>query len=126
MKLERQLKIALDESRLLILGAEVLFGFQFNGVFQERFAELPAAMRALAGGGLALIVLALALLITPSMQHRIVEPGEDSSRVLRLATLFTGCALLPLAAALALDRPVRLTARKGRGESCATVATAHQ
>src|ERR1700757_446022 len=27
MKLERQLKIALDESRLLILGTQVLFGF---------------------------------------------------------------------------------------------------
>ena len=29
MQLERQLKIALAESRLLILGAQVLFGFQF-------------------------------------------------------------------------------------------------
>jgi hypothetical protein len=36
MQLERQLKIALDESRLLILGAQVLFGFQFNGIFQEQ------------------------------------------------------------------------------------------
>jgi hypothetical protein len=32
MKLERQLNIALDESRLLIL----LFGFQFNGIFAPR------------------------------------------------------------------------------------------
>jgi hypothetical protein len=37
MKLERQLKIALDESRLLILGSQVLFGFQFNGIFQQQF-----------------------------------------------------------------------------------------
>ena len=34
MTLERQLKVPLDESRLLILGAQVLFGFQFNGIFQ--------------------------------------------------------------------------------------------
>ena len=34
MQLERQLKIALDESRLLILVTQVLFGFQFNGVSQ--------------------------------------------------------------------------------------------
>jgi len=41
VSLERKLKIALDESRLLILGAQVLFGFQFNGIFQELFEELP-------------------------------------------------------------------------------------
>jgi hypothetical protein len=35
MTLERKLKIALDEGRLLVLGAQVLFGFQFNGIFQE-------------------------------------------------------------------------------------------
>ena len=34
MQLERKLKTALDESRLLILGAQVLFGFQFQSVFQ--------------------------------------------------------------------------------------------
>jgi hypothetical protein len=32
MQLERQLKIALDECRLLILGVHVLFGFHFNGI----------------------------------------------------------------------------------------------
>ena len=46
MTLERKLKIALDESRLLILGAQVLFGFQFNGIFQELFDELPRLSRA--------------------------------------------------------------------------------
>jgi hypothetical protein len=40
--LERKLKTALDESRLLILGAQVLFGFQFQSVFQDRFVELAA------------------------------------------------------------------------------------
>ena len=41
MKLERQLKVALDESRLLILGSQVLFGFQFNAVFQQQFDNVP-------------------------------------------------------------------------------------
>jgi len=36
MEIESRLKTALDESRLLILGAQVLFGFQFEAVFQER------------------------------------------------------------------------------------------
>jgi hypothetical protein len=33
MSLQRKLKNALDETRLLILGAQVLFGYQFNGMF---------------------------------------------------------------------------------------------
>ncbi len=32
MQLERQPKIALDERRLLILGRQILFEFQFNGI----------------------------------------------------------------------------------------------
>jgi hypothetical protein len=103
MQLERQLKIALDESRLLILGAQVLFGFQFNGVFQDQFKELPSASRTVICAGLFLLVVAVALLIAPSMQHRIVERGQDSPRVLSFATLFAGTALLPISIALALD-----------------------
>ena len=103
MQLERQLKIALDESRLLILGAQVLFGFQFNGIFQEQFKELSSSSQALVCAGLPLIMIAVALLIAPSMEHRIVERGQDSPRVLALATLFGGIALLPIAIALALD-----------------------
>jgi hypothetical protein len=103
MKLERQLKIALDESRLLILGAQVLFGFQFNGIFQPKFESLPLSSRAFVCAGLTLLMIAIGLLIAPSMQHRIVERGQDSPRVLALATLFTGMALMPVAIALALD-----------------------
>jgi phage shock protein PspC (stress-responsive transcriptional regulator) len=103
MRLERQLKIALDESRLLILGSQVLFGFQFNGVFQQQFDTLPVVSRVFVSAGLFLIVVALALLITPSMHHRIVERGQDSQRVLSLATMCAGSAVLPIAVALALD-----------------------
>jgi hypothetical protein len=33
MKLQAKIKTALDETRLLILGAQILLGFQLNGVF---------------------------------------------------------------------------------------------
>ena len=91
------------ESRLLILGSQVLFGFQFNGIFQQRFDALPFASRAFVCAGLFLIMLAIALLIAPSMDHRIVERGRDSRRVLVLVTICAGAALLPVAVALALD-----------------------
>src|ERR1700704_4608360 len=103
MQLERQLKIALDESRLLILGAQVLFGFQFNGIFQEQFKELSSSSQLLVCVGLPLLMTAVALLIAPSMEHRIVERGQANPRILALATLFSGFALLPLSVALALD-----------------------
>jgi Family of unknown function (DUF6328) len=43
MDLDRKLKTALDESRLLILGAQVLFGFLFQAVFQDLFRDVPPA-----------------------------------------------------------------------------------
>jgi hypothetical protein len=39
--LDRRVKTALDETRMLILGAEVLFGFHLNSVFQKGFSSLP-------------------------------------------------------------------------------------
>jgi Family of unknown function (DUF6328) len=101
MSLQRKLKIALDETRLLILGAQVLFGFQFNGMFQEAFGELDVALRLIACAGLVLIMIAIGL--APSMQHRSVERGEGSDRILSATTTLAGLALLPLAMALGLD-----------------------
>jgi hypothetical protein len=40
MSLREKVKTGLDETRLLILGAQVLFGFKLNGVFQEAFPKL--------------------------------------------------------------------------------------
>jgi hypothetical protein len=103
MKLNRQLKAALNDNRLLMLGAQVLFGFQLNAAFQEMFDTLPPLPRTMLCIDTLLLVLALALLIAPSMEHRIVARGRDSIRVLTLATVCAGCALLPLSIALAGD-----------------------
>jgi hypothetical protein len=45
MSLRHKVKAGLDETRLLILGAQVLFGFQLTSVFQEGFAELSHVTR---------------------------------------------------------------------------------
>lgn len=76
MSLSRKVKTALDENRLLILGAQILFGFQFHGVFQESFAFLPSYARDLNSLALILMALTIGLLIAPSMQHRIVEEAR--------------------------------------------------
>jgi Family of unknown function (DUF6328) len=103
MDLHKKLKLAFDENRLLILGTQVLFGFQFNGIFQELFIELPYVSRVMETCGLTLLMVSIASLVAPSMHHRLVEGGRDNARVLKLATDFAGFALLPLSFALAFD-----------------------
>ena len=84
MSLSKQVKTALDETRLLMLGAQVLFGFKLNSVFQEEFANLSLASRYVDCVGQVLMATAIGLLIAPSMQHRIVENGEDTVRIHRV------------------------------------------
>ncbi len=108
MSLQRKLKTALDETRLLILGAQVLFGFQFNGAFQELFEELPPPSRYLHCIALVLIMSTIGLLIAPSMRHRVVEGGQDTNASLDATTFFAGAALLPLAFGLSLDLYITL------------------
>jgi hypothetical protein len=37
----QKLKIALEETRMLVLGAQVLLGFQLRGAFEDGFEDLP-------------------------------------------------------------------------------------
>ena len=102
MSLSKQVKTALDETRLLMLGAQVLFGFKLNSVFQEEFANLSVASRYVDCAGQVLMAMAIGLLVAPSMQHRIVENGEDTVRIHRITGVFAGMALLPFAVSLGL------------------------
>jgi Family of unknown function (DUF6328) len=96
VELDAKLKTALDESRLLILGAQVLFGFQFQIVFQELFAEVPLASQFVQCAGLLLLLVALCFLIAPSMYHQVAYRGDSRHGAVRNATWFAGTSLLPL------------------------------
>jgi hypothetical protein len=98
-----KVKTALDETRTLILGSQILIGFQFQAVFQDAFEQLPAHARWVDGAALILMVSAAALLIAPGVYHRIVENGQDSSRIHHLISIMAGMALLPFAVSLGLD-----------------------
>ena len=43
MALRAKINTALDETRMLILGTQVLIGFGYRVVFEEEFPQLPAA-----------------------------------------------------------------------------------
>jgi Family of unknown function (DUF6328) len=96
MATDGRLKTALDESRLLILGAQVLFGFQFDAVFQELFSGIPAASRYVHCAGLVMLLVSVGLLIAPSLFHQIIFAGESRPGAVRIASLFAGASLLPL------------------------------
>jgi hypothetical protein len=103
MELSKKVKLALDETRMLILGAQVLLGFQFRGVFSDRYDQLPTEARYLNGLALGLMVLVVGLLIAPGPYHRIVEGGTDTSHFHAVVTVIADLALAPFALALGLD-----------------------
>jgi hypothetical protein len=103
MKLDSTLKISLDELRMQMLGSQVLFGFQFQGLFQDNFQSLPIAGRTADGAAIAMMILVLGLIISVPCQHRIVDKGESTLRILRISSSCANYALAPLAAAVACD-----------------------
>jgi hypothetical protein len=96
MAVEDRLKTALDESRLLILGVQVLFGFQFEAAFQDLFTDVPAGSRYVHCAGLMLLLASMGLLIAPSLFHQISHRGNSTPGAVRMATAFAGASLLPL------------------------------
>src|SRR5688572_11381448 len=103
MELSRKLKTALDETRMLILGAEILLGFNLRGAFAEAYEQLPLHAQYLEAVSLGLMLVVIGLLIAPGPYHRIVENGGDSGSFHELVTAVAYLALLPFALALGID-----------------------
>lgn len=103
MDLTEKVKTALDETRMLILGSEVLVGFQFQSIFRESFEKLPSLLRYLDGIALVAMVSVVALLIAPAIRHRVVERGRDSGEIYQFISAMAGAALLPFALSLGID-----------------------
>ncbi|WP_336486718.1 DUF6328 family protein [Methylobacterium nigriterrae] len=103
MSLSRKVKIGLDETRILILGVQILLGFQFQAAFRPGFERIPLHDRVVWLAALALIAVTVALLITPTVRHRMVERGRDTRSILGAIGHFAGLSLAPFALALGAD-----------------------
>src|SRR5438067_8007212 len=103
MELTKKVKTALDETRILILGAQILLGFALRGVFEDDFDALTPYARFLDAIGLGLMVIVVGLLIVPGPYHRIVEAGADCGSFHDLVTDIADLVLLPFALALGID-----------------------
>lgn len=93
---------ALDESRTLILGAQVLVGLQYPAAFEPDFGRLSRASQYLLLLGLGLILFSLGLLISPVSYHRTMKRGADRENLYRFVLKIMKLALLPFALSLGL------------------------
>src|SRR2546428_6174846 len=75
-ELKEKTQNALDESRTLILGAQILLGALYRTIFEPGYHELPPESRFLVLCALGLITVVVGLLIAPAPYHRIVEAGR--------------------------------------------------
>ncbi|HYP26787.1 MAG TPA: DUF6328 family protein [Blastocatellia bacterium] len=114
-KLKDRVQNALQEVRILILGSQVLLGFQFRSIFEPGFEKLPVHSQYLKLVGLGLMTLALGLLVWPGAYHRIVNGGEDTEDLHRFTGGVMGVAMLPFALGLGLDFFIAVERVSGTG-----------
>lgn len=117
MKLADALKTSLDELRMQMLGTQVLLGFQFQGLFQDKFPSSDAAARITAVAGMSLLVITLGLMMSIPCQHRLVEGGEDTQRIYAASKRYAQLAFLPLACGIGCSLFVAMTGAFGAAEA---------
>lgn len=94
----------LEEARMLLPGAQTLFGFQLIVVFEQSFGErLSTVEQHLQLTATVLTAIAIGLLMAPAAYHRQVEPQSVSLRFLGLASRQLTWGTVPLAIALCLE-----------------------
>ena len=117
MKLHEALRMSLDELRMQMLGVQVMFGFQFDSLFQENFAVVGATGRRLDGLGLACMVVAMGLMIGVTSQHRMIDKGMSTVRIHDIAMRYASLALLFLALGLGCNIFVAVDAPFGKHDA---------
>lgn len=123
-ELKDRIKDGLDEARTLMLGAQVLLGFEYNAAFQPGFPRLGTECQLMKLVSLGLIAAAVALLMAPAAFHQIALHGRSRPQLPRFVSKATAAAMLPFALALGLDSYVAVQAVLGRGAIIAAILMA--
>src|SRR5256885_16295100 len=77
-----KVKEALDEARTLVLGVQVLLGFQYAALFQTAFGKLPLAARQLDAAAMGLMLVTLGLLLAIVPYHRVAARAHATDALL--------------------------------------------
>ena len=98
-RLERQLGELLQETRVVMPGVQVLFGFLLAVPFQQRFGQTTAFQRDVYLVAVLLATGATICFIAPTAYHRILFERRDKPHLIAVANRFliAGIALLALA-----------------------------
>ena len=91
--LDQEWSELLEEHRVAMPGAQVLFTFLLVLPFQNRFAEVTEAQQDVYFGAFVCAAIAIVLLITPTASHRILWRRQDKEALLQLATKTSVAAL---------------------------------
>jgi cytochrome b561 len=112
--LHDEMRDIIEEARVILPGIQALFGFQTIVVFNERFMELPEYARDCHLIGLGMVIVAVALVMTPAVYYRYVGRDYVSKHMVGTSSLMTRGALLPLSCGISLDIFTVVLAATGR------------
>jgi hypothetical protein len=101
--LNEEMRHIIEEARVILPGIQALFGFQTIAVFNQRFVELPEYAKDCHLIGLGMVIIAVALVMTPAVYYRYVGRDYVTPRMIGLSSLMIRAALFPLACGLGLD-----------------------
>ena len=80
-ELKDKIENALNEARILILGGQVLIGFNYRAFFESGFERLSPISQDLLFIALTGMLMGFGILVAPAPYHRIVEKGRISERL---------------------------------------------
>ena len=103
-KLPELVSHLLEECRMVLPGIQALFGFQLVAVFNQAFWEkLNGVEQFIHLGAVALVVIAIALVMTPAAYHRQAERDGVSEQFVVLSSRVMLWSMVPLVLAICLD-----------------------
>jgi hypothetical protein len=114
----------LTEARVLLPGAQALFGFQMAVLLTEAFAELSSFSKFMHAIALCCIALAIIFLMAPAAFHRITFQGQNTEAFHCLGSRFVIASAIPLAGGITIDLYVAVTKALDSAAAGAVLATA--
>jgi hypothetical protein len=101
-QIDQEMRNIIEEARVILPGLQALFGFQTIAVFNERFADIETYAKVCHMLGLALVIVAVAMVMTPAVYYRALG-GKATTVMAKVSSRIIRGALAPLALGLALD-----------------------
>ena len=104
LPLTKAAEYLLEECRMILPGIQALFGFQLISVFNQTFEQkLSAGEQQLHLVAIILIVIAIAMVMTPAAYHRETGGKTVSETFLRVSTRLVVVSMIPLALGICID-----------------------